>query len=344
MKNALFGISIFLFVSCATEVVETASVYTVPSNLGSELPTSDRNPMSKEGVFLGKKLFFDPALSKNGKIACANCHIPEKAFTDGLSLSDKGVSGNKLHRNAPTLTNIAWVDGLFWDGGALNLESLAFGPLTHADEMAADLKELVKRLEKDAVYKPLFGQAFPDLGVSSSSIARALAQYQRTLISGGSAYDLYARGNKKALTQVQQKGMLLFEANCSSCHATDHFTDFGYHNNGLDSIFQDEAFERIFQGRYRITLNTADLGKFKTPTLRNVALTAPYMHDGRFGTLDEVMEHYATGVKNSNTLDLALQRGAATGFHFSEAEKAQLIAFLHSLTDYDFIETHKLQE
>ncbi len=342
MKNyTFFALSFFTFIllqACDDEVLPILETeYTVPSNLGTVLPQNERNLISEEGVILGKKLFYDPILSANGKVSCATCHKPELAFTDGLALTANGVSGKPLKRHVPTLTNIAWVDGLFWDGGANDLESLNFGPLTHADEMAADLSELLVRLRSDNDYVYLFEKAFPELGVSSSALSRALSQFQRTLISADSKYDQYVRDEGVVLSEQEFQGLLFFKENCASCHATDHFTDYSYHNNGLDSVFDNDDFEEIFKGRFRITRNSSDLGKYKTPTLRNIALTGPYMHDGRFSSLEEVLEHYNSGVKYSATLDPSLRLNDQVGVAISEVQKKNLIAFLNSLTDNYFI-------
>jgi cytochrome c peroxidase len=166
------------------------------SSLGvGDFPQPERNPMTREGVLLGKKLFFDPMLSSNGKVSCASCHQPGKAFTDGKDLSTKGVSGKALHRHSPPLFNLAWhTDGLFWDGGAKDLESLNFGPLTHPDEMAADLKAIAAYLAADGDYPGLFEDAFGSMGIQSATISRALSQYTRTLISQTSRYDAWKKG------------------------------------------------------------------------------------------------------------------------------------------------------
>ncbi|WP_234462598.1 cytochrome-c peroxidase [Adhaeribacter terrigena] len=309
---------------------------TAPENLGKTVPFPDRNPFTREGILLGRKLFYDPTLSANNKISCATCHAPQKAFTDGLALGTLGVSGKALHRNAPTLQNLAWHKGWFWDGGAKDLESLNFGPLKHEDEMGQDLNELVTELKNNPEYAPLFKAAFPQDSISTITLTRALAQFQRTLISANSRYDKYVRKEGGKLDEQELEGLTIFQQKCSSCHATDFFTDFAYHNNGLDNTFPDD-FEAVAWGRGRISEKPADIGKYKTPTLRNIALTAPYMHDGRFKTLAEVLEHYNSGVKKSATLDAELQKNPMPGIALTESEKTKLIAFLNTLTDPEFV-------
>ncbi len=309
-----------------------------PANLGISVPFPERNPFTKEGVLLGKKLFFDPILSGNNQISCATCHQPEKAFSDGLALTTVGASGQPLRRHVPALQNLAWSQGWFWDGGAKDLESLAAGPLTHADEMAQDLRELTRELQNHSSYAPQFKAAFGTDSITSSSIMRALAQFQRTLISGNSLYDHYARQEPNAmLTSAELRGLALVRQHCAPCHATDFFTDQSYRNNGLDAVFPEDH-EQMAWGKGRITKHPEDVGKYKVPTLRNVAVTAPYMHDGRFQTLAQVLDHYTHGMVSSATLDLIFKRpDGSLGLPLSAAEKTDIISFLHTLTDRDFL-------
>ncbi len=318
----------------------------IPSNLSDTLPVPARNPLTKEGVKLGKMLFFDPVLSGNNQISCATCHQPSRAFTDGLALSDQGESGKPLHRNAPSLVNLAWHKGLFWDGGASDLESLVFGPLTHPDEMGQDLHALVQELNEKAVYRKMFKSAFGEDTIYSALVGRALAQYIRTLISANSRYDQFVRNEPGAnFSGMELKGMETFEQKCGSCHPfgkgnNNFFTDHQYHNNGLDSTFPNES-EGIFQGRFRITRDSTDMGKFKTPTLRNIALTAPYMHNGRFATLEEVLDHYDSKMEYSSTLDsIFYEDEGRAGISLTEAEKEAIIAFLHTLTNTAFVQNY----
>ena len=316
----------------------------LPSNLSDTMPVPARNPFTQAGIELGRMLFFDPVLSGNNKISCATCHQPSRAFTDGLALSDQGVSGKKLHRNVPSLVNLAWQNGSFWDGGATDLESLVFGPLTHPDEMGQDLHVLVQELNENEVYRTQFKKAFGEDTIYSALIARALAQFQRTLISAHSRYDQFISNEPGArFSEIELKGMEIFDQKCGSCHQfgkgkNDFFSDHQYHNNGLDSTYSSE-FEGIFQGRFRITQDSADMGKFKTPSLRNVALTAPYMHDGRFATLEEVLAHYDKGMVYAATLDPFFQEEVGrAGIPLTEEEKEAIIAFLHTLTDTAFVQ------
>ncbi|UZD21780.1 cytochrome-c peroxidase [Algoriphagus halophytocola] len=300
-------------------------------------PQPDRNMISEEGVALGRKLFFDPKLSANSRVSCATCHSPALAFTDGLALAKHGVSGKELHRTSPPIFNLAWQsEGLFWDGGAHDLESLNFGPLTHPDEMGADLNELVAYLESDPEYKKHFNLVFGEEEIQSAQVSRAISQYVRSLISQDSKYDRWKR-SEEVLSDLELKGYQLYQKNCSSCHQEGLFTDRSFDNNGLDKAYPDPPeLEGLFLGRYRISSNPKDLGAYKTPTLRNISLTAPYMHDGRFETLDEVLNHYQNGIQINETLAPELSEGIA----LNTSEKEALKAFLRTLTDSVFLQKH----
>lgn len=295
------------------------------------IPTPPHNEMSDDIVSLGKELFFDSNLSKDSTISCSHCHQIQYGFGENVSLSTIGVSKKKLLRNSPALINIAWASGWFWDGGAKNIESLIFGPLTHEDEMGADLKKLVSDLNENENYKLKFQNAFGIDKIYSAHLARALAQYVRTLISNKSNYDLFLEG-KYQFNEVENKGYQIYKINCSSCHKEPFFTDFGYHNNGLDTVFSD-TLEGVYKGRGRITRVAKDIGKYKTPTLRNLFATAPYMHDGRFETIYEVLEHYEYNIQHSKTLDSLLEKNIV----LTHSEKEELITFLFTLMDSSFL-------
>lgn len=295
------------------------------------IPDPKRNLMTEERVALGKMLFNDPILSGNGKIACIDCHDQKYGYGENVALSTNGITGEPLKRNSPPLINIAWANGWFWEGGAKNIESLIFGPLTHPNEMGANLKEMVNTLNDHPEYPRLFQKAYQTKKIKSAYIARALAVYCRSLISNQSRYDQYLRGEIN-FSYDELKGMSLFQAKCGSCHPSPFFTDFNYHNIGLDNVFPD-TLEGLYQGRGRITLEDNDMGKYKTPTLRNLFATAPYMHDGRLQTLEEVFDHYENGVKDYVSLAPQMRKGIST----SEEEREMILTFLKTLTDSTFL-------
>lgn len=296
---------------------------------------ANNDPLTNRGVMLGEKLFFDVILSGNNTISCASCHVPSQGFADGVALGSHGISGRQLHRHAPALINLAWAKGFFWDGGSKNLESQALAPITDADEMGQNPVELLEELNAHPDYPALFAQTFTDGKISIPNVMKALAQYQRTLISGSTKYDDYRVG-KVRLTELELKGMHLVEQKCGGCHTAPLFTNNDYHNNGLDSEYSNEH-EGIALGRYRITHLPQDMGKFKVPTLRNVTASAPYMHDGRFATLNDVLDHYSHGIKSSDTLD---ERIPETGMLLTADERTAILAFLDALTDEKFMKEH----
>jgi cytochrome c peroxidase len=310
------------------------------------------NPLTKEAVELGRRLFYDPRLSANRQVSCSTCHIQRLAFTDGRT-TRVGVSGRPLAFNSLSLANLMWgPQRFFWNGRAASLEEQALMPLQHEDEMAQNLGGLVKELAADARYRKLFEIAYGE--VSPTAVARALASFERALISSNSRYDQFLRG-EITLNPQEELGRKLFMAhpdvkvsqrgaNCIDCHSQfltggSSARYDGFSNNGLD----DEA--HLQPGLRAVTGNPAHRGMFKVPSLRNIALTAPYMHDGRFKTLEEVLDHYDSGIKNSNTLSPliveACNRAAAAAgrisLHLTPGEKAAIIAFLHTLTDQDFV-------
>lgn len=319
--------------ACDKAPISPEPLISIPGNFPA-MPATPDNPLTKEGIALGRALFYDTRLSGNNQLSCASCHQQHLAFADPFALSNIGISGKTLHRSAPALINLAWAtNGLFWEGGSTNLESQAFGPLTSEDEMHQNLYELVAELNEVPAYITMFQAAFGQ-EINAANIVKALSQFERILISGHSKYD----DHLSSFTSLEQKGLLLFNQHCRSCHAGELFTDNSYHNNGIDNDFTNEAFEGIYQGRFRVTYDSADLGKYKTPTLRNIALTTPYMHDGRFATLHDVIQHYSSEVKISSTTDPLLLNKQP----LSAAEQEAIIAFLHTLTDSIFIHDSNL--
>lgn len=302
-----------------------------PAHFPDSTNVVDRNPLTHEGINLGRQLFFDPILSKDSSISCASCHFPSLAFADG---KQKSVEDTDFpQRNSPALFNLAWYASFFWDGGVKNLESLSFAPLTHPNEMQVDLKSLMQALQNTSIYPEQFKAVFASDSIQSYMVSRALAQYLRTLVSANSKWDKVQMGQAE-MTENELKGQQLFVQYCADCHQTPFFTDGKYYNIGLDSLWHDEREEGLMQGRFRITRDSDDLGKFRTPSLRNLKYSAPYMHDGRFATLDEVLRHYESGVLTSNQLSPKVKN---LNLKLSQNEKDQLLAFLNTLNDEQFI-------
>ncbi|AZQ61520.1 cytochrome-c peroxidase [Flammeovirga pectinis] len=310
--------------ACDSPIKEETQAFVISYQ---NIPTPERNTMDVEKVALGKMLFHETILSQDSSIACVHCHEPQYANGENVALSTKGVSHKKLQRNSPALINVAWAKGWFWDGGAKNIESLIFGPLTHEDEMNADLKEILQRLNQTPIYSTTFKEVFDVDEIQSAHLARALAQYVRSLLSNQTKYDAHLKG-KYQFSKNEQRGFEIFNRNCQQCHTPPFFTDFNYHNNGLnkDDFFTDKN-EGMNKGRGRITRTTKDNGKYKTPTLRHLNTSSPYMHDGRFATLDEVFDHYSNTIQKSATLDSLLKQNIV----LTEEDRMMLKEFLHTL-------------
>jgi len=286
------------------------------------------NTYSKEGFLLGRKLFFDPLLSKDNTISCASCHHQQYAFSDaGFALST-GINGLLGTRNSPPMFNLAWQKTFMWDGGIVHIEIMPLAPINNPVEMDQGLNDLLDKLSNHPQYPQLFNKAFGRDSIDSQQFFWALAQYMSNVVSADSKYDQYIKGEATFSAQ-EQEGLQLFRTHCEDCHSEPLFTNYSYYNNGIDTTFADE-------GRFRITLDSADLGKFKVPSLRNIEKTYPYMHDGRFLTLEDVIEHYTTAIQPSSTLApvLAAHQG---GIPLSAAEQDAILAFLKTLTDETFL-------
>jgi cytochrome c peroxidase len=297
------------------------------------------NPLTGEGVELGRRLFFDTRLSVNNSQSCASCHHPGAAFSDDKALST-GAEGAEGTRNAMPLLNLAWKSSFFWDGRAATLREQVLMPIQNPVEMHESLTNVAATLAGDANYPARFASAFGSAEINADRIARALEQFLLTRVSYDSKFDRVLNGEAKLTdedTDEEQRGFMLFHteydprrgqygADCFHCHGGPLFQSQDFANNGLDSGFADE-------GRSRVTGREGDRGKFAVPSLRNVELTGPYMHDGRFKTLEEVVEHYCTGMKRSATLDPNLAKHPDGGVPLSESDKKALVAFLKTLTD-----------
>ncbi len=317
------------------------------------LPTPhlpDDNPLTIQGVALGRMLFYDPLLSKDGKQSCATCHRQEDGFSDFHRFS-LGVNGDVGTRQAMPVFNLAWhKNGFFWDGRASTVREQALLPIQNPIEMDEKLPNVVSKLQQTTAYSNQFFRAFGSKEVTPEKIGLALEQFMLSIVSYRSKYDLYLAG-EATLTESEQRGLQLFEteynpffpeqsgADCAHCHGGYNFENDQFMNNGLDeeAAIQDE-------GRWLVTGDDLDKGKFKVPSLRNVAVTAPYMHDGRFQTLEQVVEHYNSGIKESSTVDPTVLNTMETGLMLTAEDKQDLINFLHTLTDEYFLSNPEYQK
>jgi cytochrome c peroxidase len=287
------------------------------------IPWPEDNPYSPARADLGRMLFFDGRLSSNGIVSCAFCHEPGHAFSGGTRIS-KGVNGKPGERHTPTLINRAWGKSQFWDGRSPTLESQVIVPVTNPDEMGMTVDRVAQTVQEIKGYAPLFAAAFGDGTINFDRIAKAIATFERTLVSGNSPYDRYIAGDKTALTKQQKAGLDFFnrKGECAECHTGPNFTTEKFANLGIG---MDQ--ENPDSGREVVTKRRGDFGKFKVPTLRDLAHRGPYMHDGRFKTLGEVLDLYAKGGLPNPHLDTRL-----TPFYLDEQTKRDLLAFLDSLS------------
>lgn len=288
-------------------------------------PIPADNQLTVKRVELGKLLFFDKGLSIDSSVSCASCHFPELAFSDNKPLSF-GVENRPGFRNSPPLFNLAWHNRFFKDGGVPTLELQVIAPVEEVSEMDHPFPAAIDRMATNPIYQQLAEIAY-DRPFDGFVLTRAISAYERTLISGNSRYDQYKNGAANALSASEKRGMELFfnQLHCTSCHSGFDFADYDFKNNGLYEVYADS-------GRTRVTLDPADRGKFKTPSLRNVELTGPYMHDGSLATLEQVVAHYNSGGSNHPAKAAQL-----VPLNLTNEEQQDLVNFLKSLTDETFV-------
>lgn len=319
----LVCISVFLFAFCYVDKIE----FIVPKNWPKPVYDFTKNPLSKNKIELGRALFYDPILSRNNTISCASCHSQYSAFTHIDHALSHGIDDKIGNRNSPVLTNLAWQTNFMHDGAVNHLDVQALAPISNPLEMNENLTHVILKLQGSILYKKLFYRAFKDSVITGERTLKALSQFMLTLVSSNSKYDSVMR-KQKQFTQQESKGYQLFKQHCSSCHAEPLFTNNQFANNGLviDTTLNDV-------GRYGITKNNNDSLKFKVPTLRNIEFSYPYMHDGRFKKLSQVLNHYTNGIKNSKTLAKELNHPII----LTSNEKVDIIAFLLTLSDKSFL-------
>ena len=305
-------------------------------NYFPKMPVNHINLATVNGVELGRYLFYDPILSNDSTFSCSTCHQQKNAFSDSPNKFTKGINGALQSRNTLPLFNLAWYSALFWDGRAHTIESQVFHPVRDKNEMNLNWKTAEKKINRSKFYKKLFKKTFGNVVIDSILISKVIAQFERTLISYNAKYDKVIR-NEAKYTMDELEGFELLndmtKGNCLHCHTSDGDglgTTGLFSNNGLDPYVTDFGFGKI-------TNNNRDNGKFKIPSLRNLLFTAPYMHDGRFKTLDEVIEFYSSGLQISPTIDSKMEFAHQGGSKFTTLEKTKIISFLRTLSDSSFI-------
>jgi cytochrome c peroxidase len=285
------------------------------------------NELSEEKVALGRALFYDAALSRDNTVSCASCHSPYNGFAHTDHDLSHGIDDQIGTRNAPALFNLAWQKSFMWDGAINHLDMQALAPISHPGEMGESIGHVVSKLQATALYPPMFEAAFGDSRITGAHVLKALSQFQLTLVSATSKYDSVKKGTTR-FTEQEEAGYALFLQHCNSCHQEPLFSSFDFANNGLpvDTTLND-------YGKGQITLRPEDSLLFKISSLRNLSYTHPYMHDGRFRKLSQVLNHYTRGIQESETLSDELKKPIA----LSSNEKTDLIAFLLTLNDQAFV-------
>lgn len=347
MRFTLFFLASFvLLLGCKKDVVETIS-YADPTPAPlvapdgfAPVPEFPGNPQTVEGVRLGRHLFYDKRLSGDNSQSCASCHFQENNFGDFNQFST-GIDGTLGTRNAMILSNLAWAQHFFWNGREHTLEDQVQVPVEDPAEMKADWDDVIEKLKADPKYQDLFKDAFGPDAISRENAAKALAQFIRTMVSGNSKYDRGKKQNFSNFSQLEIDGMEIFNSeigDCFHCHGDGTtggimgaYGNLQFSNNGLDSVLTPNTGYEFTTGDPR------DRGKFKIPSLRNVEYSYPYMHDGRFALLQDVIDHYSTGVKKTPTLDPIMEKNGTRYKNFSVYQKQALLAYLYTLSDTDFL-------
>ncbi len=329
---AITLMSLIWLVGCKKDTIDPATYvqvdFKVPPGWPQPVYTFENNPLSSEGFSLGRKIFYDTRLSRDNTISCGSCHQQFASFAHLDHDVSHGIHGLLGTRNSPDIANAAWRTSFFWDGGVNHLENQPIAPIENHVEMDMTLPEVIDRLNADPDYRTRFKKVFGDETVNTQRMLRALAQFMAAMVSDDSKYDRYVRNDPNTkLTDAEYRGMDLFKQHCESCHKGQLFSDYSFRNNGLTPNAVNDS------GRAHITRRPEDRYKFKVPSLRNVAVTRPYMHDGRFFSLDAVLEHYRTGISVSPTTDPMLIGGIA----MSDQDKKDIISFLETLTDSTFL-------
>jgi cytochrome c peroxidase len=325
MKKIIFFLLTF-FLLTAFHKSDNNPFY-IPQKWQKPIYDFTKNPLSNAKIELGKALFYDGILSRDSTISCASCHSQYTAFTHVDHDLSHGIEDRIGTRNSPALMNLAWQPIFMWDGAINHLDMQALAPISHPDEMGETMKNVVQKLQKSSIYPAAFYAAFGDSTVTGERTLKAISQFLLTLVSANSKYDKVMRKEAK-FTEQEKSGYALFKKNCAACHQEPLFTNYQFENNGLpiDTTLNDF-------GRMKITQNVADDRKFKVPTLRNLEFSYPYMHDGRFKKIAEVLNHYTKGIEKSPTLANDLQQPIT----LTSNQKIDLTAFLLTLTDKDFL-------
>lgn len=319
-----------------SDVITEDVAFIVPRGWPAPVYNFQNNTLSNAGFELGRKLFYDTRLSRDNSTSCGSCHQAFAAFAHLDHNVSHGIENRLGTRNSPPLFNLNWHPSFFWDGGVNHIESQPINPIQNPVEMDETLQNVVAKVRNDAVYRNMFRNAFGDETVNSQRIFKAMAQFMGMMVSANAKYDKYVRGEPGgAMTPSELSGLQIFRAKCESCHKEPLFSDFSFRNNGLPTTSVNDS------GRAHITRDAADLYKFKVASLRNLKYSYPYMHDGRFTTLSQVLDYYTSSNHNAAPIDTAI---GTTGIPLSEQDKADLLSFLNTLNDEAFVKDKRFHE
>ncbi|MEO5563927.1 MAG: cytochrome c peroxidase [Chitinophagaceae bacterium] len=334
----LFAVGFLLLLAWRGKIIQGFEGFKKPTNFPEPVYDFKSNTVTQEGFELGRKLFYEPRLSRNNTISCGSCHIQNFAFTHHGHDISHGIDDRLGTRNSPPIMNLAWSKVFFWDGGVFYLDLQPLVPITTHAEMDERLSVVIEKLKKHPEYPGIFKKVFGSEEITSAKMMKALSQFMVMCISSNSKYDKVTRKEGAVFTPEEQKGYTIFKKNCATCHKEPLFTDDSFRNNGITPGLNNDM------GRFMITLDSADAFKFKVPSLRNIEFTGPYMHDGRFYDLGQVIDHYRFNVEHTMNLDPLLDQNHRHGFQMTDEDKANVIAFLKTLSDKEFLLNPLLSE
>lgn len=319
----IIGFFIVTVIACNKDVVEQMLSFDRPANFPEPVYRFNTNVISQPKFELGRKLFYEPRLSRNNTVSCGSCHIQSSAFTHHGHDVSHGIDDRLGSRNSQSVMNMAWSNTFFWDGGVFDLDLQPIAPITNPVEMDETMENVMAKLKADETYPALFDKAFGSEEINTERMMKALSQFMVMLVSANSKYDKVMRNEGESFTINEKKGYELFQTKCASCHKEPLFTDHSFRNNGIGIGLNNDM------GRFAITLNESDKYTFKVPSLRNLSFTSPYMHDGRFITLEAVLDRY---------------NGGELGITLSKDERDLILAFLKTLDDVEFINDKRFAE
>jgi len=347
MKKKIIAVTsvismMLVIIACKKEINQQIGAvfpgFQQPANFPGPSYRFAANNVNQAGFELGRRLFYEPRLSRDNTVSCGSCHIQSSAFTHHGHDISHGIDDRLGKRNSPPIMNLAWSTSFMWDGGIFDLDLQPIAPITAHEEMDESMEHVLQKLKEHPDYPALFKEAFGSDEITTQVFLKALSQFMLLCISSNSRYDSVMREQGVIFTEAESSGYKIFQQKCGNCHAEPLFTDHSFRNNGIGIGFNNDS------GRYAITLNTNDMYKFKVPSLRNLKYTAPYMHDGRYYTLDAVLDQYSLHMKPMANLDPELQQDGNVGIPLTQQERSDLLAFLNTLNDAEFVTNPMLAE